>query len=215
MSDTANLPARPNPGPGPLSLRTIDNPCRPECKLPEGTTVAQAIIHAVSERHLTHRDAANWAGTHPDTLQRWIRRGHEELTRTTLEGNEQPADTEKPYVELTLHLAAAEADSLMACTDAWVGHFGKDFRAVERYVAKRWPDRFGDQPSRVEVSGPSGGPVQVMAAVMTLDEAEARLAEIDARIAAELAEQPALPPVNGNGSNGHGSNGHGNGNGQH
>lgn len=143
-------------------------------------TVAEAIIDAVRAGN-THDCAALWAGIWPDTLSRWLTRGANELARMAADNTETPQDSEEPYVDLTLDLAHAAAAAEARMTAQWQAHFPRDWRAIERFMAKRYRKAWGEAPSRVELSGPSGGPVPVAAAVMSLDEAEAMLAQVEAR----------------------------------
>ncbi len=168
--------------------RKITDEARPIPGLPAGVNVAEAIILLIKAGN-TQRDAAGAVGIWPETLSRWLTRGANELTRMATEGHEEPEETEADYVNLTLELMYAQAESKIRMTAAWQGHFGKDYKAVRDFMAQRWPDEWGSKPSRVELSGPGGGPVPVAAAVMSLDEAEEMLARVEARAAQETASE--------------------------
>lgn len=185
-------------------FRKIDSPARRECGLhaddcpttrddnlpcdcqntERAPTVADAIITAIrlGQRQNT---AAAWAGIWPATLSRWITRGNEELGRMGTENQDTPQETEEPYVTLALELAYTDADAQMRAVAEWQNHFPKDWRAIDRFMAKRWPDQWADHTggstSRLEITGTGGGPVQVSAGVMGLDEAFALVAEVAAR----------------------------------
>lgn len=157
-------------------------------------TCGEAIIDAVRAGN-DHETAAGWAGIWPETLSRWITRGAKELARMATTNADEPADTEKSYVNLTLQLHHVEAAAEARMTAQWQAHFGRDWHAIERFMAKRWRSKWGDAPKALELSGPGGGPIAVAAAVMSLDEAEAMLAQVEARVADGVAEAevPALP----------------------
>lgn len=171
----------------------ILDPVREECGLDTGATIYDAIVISV-QSGATHEIAATWAGVHPTTLSRWIRRGSEEIARMAKNNLEHPETTEEPYAKLVIDLMTADADAQMRLIAHWDEHFGRDWRAVEKFMQRRWPKVWGDQPRRLELTGPGGGPVGIAAAVMSPDEAEAMLAAIEAREA-----QDNDPALNGNG----------------
>lgn len=165
----------------------ILDPAREECGLDPGTTIGEAILISI-RAGATHETAAAWAGLHPATLSRWIRKGTEEITRMAQTGTETPETTEQPYANLVIGLMTADADAQMRLIAHWQDHFEKDWRAVEKYMARRWPKVWGDAPSRLELTGAGGGPVQIAAAVMSHDDAEAMLAAVEAREAEAALE---------------------------
>lgn len=161
-------------------LRKIDSPCRPECGLPEGTTTADAIIIAV-KGGATHEHAARWAGIWPETLSRWNRRGLENLTHLAQHPTETPDEHENPYINLTLELSGADADGEMRMIAQWQEQFPKDWRAIAAFMAKRYKGTWGDTAKRMELSGPAGGPIPIMGAVLGIEDAESLLAGVEAR----------------------------------
>ncbi|HUV09345.1 MAG TPA: hypothetical protein VMX12_00085 [Acidimicrobiia bacterium] len=172
----------------------IEDPCRPECGLPEGTTIGEAIVQGIAAA-APQETAAPWAGVHPITLWRWIRRGTEEITRMASTGDETPQHTEKPYANLVIGMMTADADAKMRHIAHWSEHLDGDWRAIDKFMSKRWRKEWGDDPTRMELSGPGGGPIPIAAATMSFDEAEAILAEAEAAEARAAVEagQVALP----------------------
>lgn len=150
-------------------------------------TIGQAIVEAVKAGN-PHYIAAGWAGIWPQTLTTWLTRGANELARIATENLDEPSQTEEPYVTLTLDLFHYECSAEARMSAQWQGHFGKDWRAVERFMMRRWPERWAPKATRVELSGPDGGPVPVAAAVLSLDEVEQVLAGAQAREALEVGE---------------------------
>lgn len=154
-------------------------------------TVPEALIEAVRTGH--HPDqAAHFAGIWPQTADRWTARGLTELARMTTTNDETPQPSEEPYAHFALNLLHAEAAAEIDFATRWQAHFPKDWRAIERYMERRWRTRWGREPTKVELSGPGGGPVPIVAEVIRPDEAEAILARAEARGAAVAAESAPL-----------------------
>lgn len=157
---------------------------------PQPMTVGEAIIVAITGGN-TRQAAAGWAGTWPETITRWETRGLKELTRMTTNNTDTPTKTETPYVNLALDLHFAAADAEVRMTAEWQQHFPRDWRAVERYMRRRFPETWGEGPKRLEFSGPAGAPITVSGApmgVLDIGGAQAVLERAEARIAAEDAE---------------------------
>jgi hypothetical protein len=160
--------------------RKIDGPCRPECGLPEGTTTAQAILLAI-QGGATPTLAAHWAGIHPETLTRWITHGHKLNAKQHQNPQQPPKPNEQPYIDLANNITAHEADAEMRMIAAWQAHFPNNYKAIASFMAKRFPERWGNQPRRVELSGPGGSPVAVAGVSLSLEQAEALVAQVEAR----------------------------------
>lgn len=154
-------------------------------------TCAEAItetIRAGSKRNA----AAHYAGIWPETLSRWLQRGATEMSRMLTEGDEEPQETEEPYVKLSLDILHAEAMAEVRSVAQWQQHFPRDWRAIERFMQNRYDD-WKPAKREVELSGPGGGPVPIGVQVIGPDEAEAILARAEARQAIEAHEAAALP----------------------
>ena len=75
------------------------------------------------------------------TLYGWLRRGR--LYPDTPEG------------AFVAELDAADDEAERRCIELWHGHFAKDWRAIAEFMARRWPQRWGRQPSG-EMTFPDG-----------------------------------------------------------
>lgn len=148
-------------------------------------TVGEAIVFAVRTGN-KKQTAAAWAGIHPDTLGRWLKRGAEELTRMARENLEEPQRTETPYVVLYLDLHQAEAEAEVRISALWQAQIAEDWRAGKEFMVRRFES--WAESRRVELSGPGGGAIPVGAGVLSLEEAEALAAEIEAQAAVAAIE---------------------------
>jgi len=186
MTDTPNTPATT------AHNATIHNPCRPQCNLPPGTTIAEAITLATTAG-ATPTLAAHWAGTTPNTLHTWLTKGTNALNQQHTTGKPNQNPTLTPYIELTQNLQGANADAQMRHLANWQTHFESDWRAVAEFMARRWPDEWGRDRDR-SVDAGSGG-VGVGAVVLSLDEAEALVAAVEARVALGVVEARGVEVV--------------------
>jgi hypothetical protein len=126
--------------------------------------VADRIIEAT--RGGATREAAAAAGPIArSTLYMWLR-----------QGRLYPDSREGYFVA---ELDAAEDEAERRCIALWQGHFERDWRAIAEFMGRRWPDRWGRQPTR---GGPDGPGV-----VISDDERAKALCE---RLERWLDEQP-------------------------
>lgn len=104
--------------------------------------------------------AAQAAGLSKSTVSGWIKRGSEEQWR--IEGGEEPNEVEKPYLEFVQSMMKAEAEAQAGLVVSWFREARQgDWKAAQAFLAKRWPDDWGDSNTmRVEVSGAGGGPIR-------------------------------------------------------
>lgn len=65
------------------------------------------------------------------------------------------------HVRFFRSVADAEADLALELVSAWKAEARTDWRAAKELLARRFPEDLGDPASRVELSGPGGGPVTV------------------------------------------------------
>lgn len=117
--------------------------------------------------------AAQAAGIAKSTVSGWIKRGSEEIWR--IENGESPRELEKPYLEFVQNMMKAEAEAQAGLVVSWFREARQgDWKAAQAFLAKRWPDEWGDSNSiKVEVSGIGGGPIESRM-VHSLEEDEAR-----------------------------------------
>lgn len=104
--------------------------------------------------------AAQAAGLAKSTVSGWIKRGSEEQWR--IENGEEPTEIEKPYLEFVQSMMKAEAEAQAGLVVSWFREARQgDWKAAQAFLAKRWPDDWGDSNTmRVEVSGAGGGPIR-------------------------------------------------------
>lgn len=104
--------------------------------------------------------AAQATGIAKSTISGWIKRGSEELWR--IDNGEEPLELEKPYLDFVQGMMKAEAEAQAGLVVAWFREARQgDWKAAQAFLAKRWPDEWGDSNTlKVEVSGAGGGPIQ-------------------------------------------------------
>ena len=81
----------------------------------------------------------------------WIRRGRREKDR--IENGEEPDPKEAPYMEFMDGIIKAESESMSTLVLSWFKEArGGDWKAAERFLAKRFPQEWGDNNTvKVEV----------------------------------------------------------------
>lgn len=159
-------------------LRRIDSPSAADPDM----TVDTVIIGAI-QTGATHADAALFAGVSPAALSTWISRGMDELARIATENLETAAETEERYVNLAFEVARADAVSRVGITADWRTQMQRDWRAADRFMAKRYGGIWADS-NRLEVSGPGGGALTLVAQPMSHGEA----AQLESTLEARRAE---------------------------
>ena len=98
--------------------------------------------------------AARAAGIHPATLVRWEAIGTAEIERR--EAGEEPDRNLDPHVDLCERLTRAEADCEAWLVRKWKDAAPADWRAAERLLAVRHPERFR-QSREVEAESHTDG----------------------------------------------------------
>ena len=108
------------------------------------------------------------------TLSGWVSRGIAEQTHIDKGG--EPNHGEKPYLEFIQNMQKAESEAMGALVLSWFKEArAGDWKAAERFLARRWPDEWGDSNTvRVEVSGGLGMSMTEPPVVATLQEDEER-----------------------------------------
>jgi hypothetical protein len=84
------------------------------------------------------------------------------------------------YGKLKSRIEAAEAASEEMAVQAWINHFDTDWRAPKEFLARRHSQRWGNQPTEIQLSSEKALPVtflmdtpQIEPNIKLLDENEA------------------------------------------
>jgi len=101
---------------------------------------------------LTPTRAAEVAEIGRNTVQTWIKRGLLEQRR--IEEGGEPIESEKIYMDFALGALKAESEAQAGLVLAWFREARQgDWKAAERFLAKRWPSEWGDNNTvKLEVS---------------------------------------------------------------
>jgi hypothetical protein len=101
---------------------------------------------------LTPTRAAEVAEISKNTVSNWIKRGLTEQRR--LEQGGEPDLNEKIYMDFALGALKAESEAQSGLVLAWFREARQgDWKAAERFLAKRWPQEWGDNNTvKLEVS---------------------------------------------------------------
>lgn len=101
---------------------------------------------------LTPTRAAEVAEISKNTVSNWIKRGLTEQRR--LEQGGEPDPNEKIYMDFALGALKAESEAQSGLVLAWFKEARQgDWKAAERFLAKRWPQEWGDNNTvKLEVS---------------------------------------------------------------
>lgn len=132
--------------------------------------------------------AAQAAGMGKSTISNWIKRGLEEQYK--IENGAEPTPLEAPYLKFVQDMVKAEAEAQAGLVVSWFREARQgDWKAAQAFLAKRWPDEWGDSNTlRLEVSGANGGPIQSEIRHSTVDDEERKRAVLEA-----LVESGDLP----------------------
>jgi hypothetical protein len=108
----------------------------------------------------TYELASMYGGISYDSFALWMKRGEKEFQR--LEGDRaKPKETEAPFCRFFMAIKLAEGQAAVR----WLGRIEQAARDGEWTAAawkleRRYPQMYGRRA--IEVSGPEGGPVQVV-----------------------------------------------------
>ena len=104
--------------------------------------------------------AAQAAGISKSAVSGWVKRGSEEQWR--IEQGEAPTKLEAPYLEFVQSMMKAEAEAQAGLVVSWFREARQgDWKAAQAFLAKRWPDEWGDSNTlKVELTGLGGGAIQ-------------------------------------------------------
>ena len=111
-----------------------------------------AMIIELMKGGLTPTRAAEVAEISKNTVSNWIKRGLTEQRR--LEQGGEPDLNEKIYMDFALGALKAESEAQSGLVLAWFREARSgDWKAAERFLAKRWPQEWGDNNTvKLEVS---------------------------------------------------------------
>jgi hypothetical protein len=111
-----------------------------------------AMIIELMKGGLTPTRAAEVAEISKNTVSNWIKRGLTEQRR--LEQGGEPDLNEKIYMDFALGALKAESEAQSGLVLAWFREARQgDWKAAERFLAKRWPQEWGDNNTvKLEVS---------------------------------------------------------------
>lgn len=101
---------------------------------------------------MTPTRAAEVAEVSRNTVGNWIKRGLTEQRR--IEDGAEPDPDEKIYMDFALGALKAESEAQAGLVLAWFREARQgDWKAAERFLAKRWPQEWGDNNTvKLEVS---------------------------------------------------------------
>lgn len=101
---------------------------------------------------MTPTRAAEVAEVSRNTVGNWIKRGLTEQRK--IEDGAEPDPDEKIYMDFALGALKAESEAQAGLVLAWFREARQgDWKAAERFLAKRWPQEWGDNNTvKLEVS---------------------------------------------------------------
>lgn len=123
---------------------------------------------------MTQQRAAEAVGLSKSAISNWIRRGLEE--QTAVERGDKPNPKETIYMEFVQGMVKAEGEAQAALVLSWFKEArAGDWKAAERFLARRWPQEWGDSNTvKVEVSGGIGMSLNEAPVPLTVQEDEER-----------------------------------------
>lgn len=125
-----------------------------ESELVKQTLVARkgSTIIELMKGGLTPHRAAEVAEISKRTVVNWLKRGLTEQQR--LEQGGAPDSNEKIYMDFALGALKAESEAQSGLVLSWFREARQgDWKAAERFLAKRWPQEWGDNNTvKLEVS---------------------------------------------------------------
>lgn len=135
----------------------------------KGPTVIELI-----KGGMTPSRAGEVAEVSKNTVGVWIRRGLREQKR--IEDGLEPTPSEKIYLDFTLGALKAESEAQAGLVLSWFKEARQgDWKAAERFLAKRWPTEWGDNNTvKLEVSAFSNEPENSRGAQLQDDEVRQR-----------------------------------------
>jgi len=114
------------------------------------------VINDLIRAGMTPSRAAEATGLAKSTVSGWIKRGIAEQAH--IENGGEPNTSEKPYLAFVEGMVKAEAEAMGGLVLAWFKEARQgDWKAAERFLARRWPQEWGDNNTvKLEVSAGMG-----------------------------------------------------------
>lgn len=114
------------------------------------------VINDLIRAGMTPSRAAETAGLSKSAVSGWIKRGMAEQMH--IENGGEPNASEKPYLTFVEGMVKAEAEAMGGLVLAWFKEARSgDWKAAERFLARRWPQEWGDNNTvKLEVSAGMG-----------------------------------------------------------
>lgn len=145
---------------------------KPGVQLHKSHSSRETIIKLVAAGNY-RKSAYEAAGVSKYSYYQWTKLGAIALEKRA--DGEELTPTEEELAWFVEEIEKADATAEAALVARWYTEaVDGDWRAAERFLAKRVPERWGDPATRLEISGPAGGPVQQLSATVNVT------AEIDA-----------------------------------
>lgn len=104
--------------------------------------------------------AASYVGISTSTLRDWIRRGEREAQRFIDDPKSRPIKSETPFMEFSQAVKKAQASAEIRDVILIGDAARESWQAAAWRLERKYPEKWGKK-ERHEVSGPSGGPVQI------------------------------------------------------
>jgi len=133
-----------------MRYRRVDGEVVTQCEV-----IGPTIIDLI-RAGMTPSRAAEAAGLARSTISGWVKRGI--IEQNSIDNGAEPITMEAPYLEFVHGMAKAEAEAMGGLVLAWFKEArAGDWKAAERFLARRWPQEWGDSNTvKVEVSGGIG-----------------------------------------------------------
>jgi hypothetical protein len=114
------------------------------------------VINDLIRAGMTPSRAAEAAGLAKSTVSGWIKRGIVEQQH--IENGGEPNISEKPYLTFVEGMVKAEAEAMGGLVLSWFKEArAGDWKAAERFLARRWPQEWGDNNTvKLEVTAGMG-----------------------------------------------------------
>lgn len=114
------------------------------------------VINDLIRAGMTPSRAAEAAGLAKSTVSGWIKRGIVEQQH--IENGGEPNPSEKPYLTFVEGMVKAEAEAMGGLVLSWFKEArAGDWKAAERFLARRWPQEWGDNNTvKLEVTSGMG-----------------------------------------------------------
>lgn len=117
--------------------------------------VKKRLIAAL-ENGMFIKRACTYAGISESLYYKYIQRAEEVQLKIDEDPEYIPDSEEEEYLDLVNSFKQCEATTQIEALDIWKSHWKKDWRAIESFMAKRFPDEFGNKPKPIEFTDKEG-----------------------------------------------------------